>query len=59
MSNFVKIFCRPAMRYSGLISAVPTNEHLLTEKRTYAKLQDDTPTVEGLIRVYKYTERRA
>lgn len=47
------------MRYSGLISAVPTNEHLLTEKRTYAKLQDDTPTVEGLIRVYKYTERRA
>ena len=41
-----------AICYSGLISAVPTNEQRLGEKRTCAKFQIDISKTEGLVRIY-------
>ena len=40
--------CVAAICYSGPISVVPTNEHLLSEKRTGAKFQIDNLKTEGL-----------
>ena len=45
-----------AMCYIGPISAVPTNEQLLGEKRTGAKLEIDSLKIEGI--VCMYTDRR-
>ena len=48
--------CMATICYSGPISAVPTNEQLLSEKRTGAKFQIDSLKTEGLICIY--TDRR-
>ena len=42
--------CMTAICYSSLISAVPANEQLLEEKRTYAKFQIDILKTKALIR---------
>ena len=41
-----------AVCYSGPISAIPTNEQLLDEKRTGIKFQIDISKIEGLYRIY-------
>lgn len=47
-----RLVCTTVMYYSGLISAVPTNELLLGEKRMCANLQIDST------RIYNQTEER-
>ena len=48
-------FCLTAIDYSGLISAVPTNDQYLSEERTGAKFQNDSLKTEGVVRT---TDRR-
>ena len=48
--------CMAAICYKSSISAVSTNEQLLSEERICAKFQIDSLTTEGLVRIY--TERR-
>ena len=48
--------CMAAICYRDPISAVPTNEQLLSEERIGAKFQIDSLKTEGLVRVY--TDRR-
>ena len=42
-----------AISYNSPISAVPTNEQLLGEKKTCAKFQIGTSKTERVVRVYK------
>ena len=44
--------CMTAICYSGSMSAVPTNEQLLSEKRTSAKFHIDSLKTEGLVCIY-------
>ena len=44
--------CMADICYSDPISAVPTNEHLLSEKRTGAKFQIDSLKTEGVVCIY-------
>ena len=44
--------CMAAICYSGPISAVPTTEQLLGEKKKCSKFQIDISKTEGLVRVY-------
>ena len=46
------LVCMAVICYSGPISAVPTNEQLLCEKRTGAKFHTDSLKTEGLICIY-------
>ena len=48
--DFDRLVCMAAIFYSG--TAVPKNEQLLEEKRTYAKFQTNISKTEGLVRVY-------
>ena len=45
-------FCMAAVRYSGAITAVPTNEQLIEDKRMCAKFQIDISKADRLGRVY-------
>ena len=70
MPNFVKIprqmkefsiqalapDCSVSLYGSYMLSAVPTNEQLLSEKKTGAKFQIDISKTEGLVCIY--TDRR-
>ena len=48
--------CMIAIRYSGAISAVPTNEQRPWKKRTCSKFQIDNSKTEELFRVYVYRQ---
>ena len=48
--------CMAAICYRGPISAVPTNEQLLSEKRIGVKYQIDSIKTEELVCIYRLTD---